>query len=544
MFDVTAGPVGGVPEPDAVLMIDPASTSAWVMVRVAVHVVDAPGASVVDGQLIEDRPGSGSATPTAVKVTLPVFVRANENVCVSPNDAPVGARSVVNATDFVNDSVLVCTIDVEVDDGEEVTSAPDGGVPVAVAVLVATPAFTSDWVITRVAVQVVDAPGAKVVDGQLMLDRPANGSVMITEVRVTLPVLVTANENVCTSPNDAPLGAVSVLIATVLVKLMALFWLIGVVVDELFDVTAGPLGGVPAAAAVLTIDPAFTSDCVMVRIAVHVVEPPGATVVDGQMIADKPANGSVTATEVRVTLPVLVTANENVCPSPKDAPNGAVSVVMATDLTRLIDFSCVTGVLVDDELDVTVGPVGGVPEVVAVFVTTPAFTSDWVMVRVAVHVVDAPGAKVVDGQLMLDRPANGSVMITEVRVTLPVLVTANENVCTSPNDAPLGAVSVLMATVLVRLIVLVWVIGVEVDELLDVTAGPVGGVPEAVAVFAITPAFTSVCVMIRVAVQVVDAPGANVVDGHVMLDRPVNGSLMLTDVRVTLPVLVTANEKV
>ena len=138
MFDVTPGPVGGVPEPDAVLMIDPASTSAWVMVRVAVHVVEPPGASVVDGQVIGERPGSGSATATAVKVTLPVFVSANENVCVSPNDAPVGARSLVNATDFVNDSVLVCTIDVDVDDGEDVTSGPDGGVPVAVAVLLIT----------------------------------------------------------------------------------------------------------------------------------------------------------------------------------------------------------------------------------------------------------------------------------------------------------------------------------------------------------------------------------------------------------------------
>ena len=216
MFDVTPGPVGGVPDPDAVLMIDPASTSAWVMVRGAVHVVEPPGASVVDGQLIGERPDSGSATATAVKVTFPVFVRANENVCVSPNDAPVGARSVVNATDFVNDSVLVCTIDVEVDDGEEVTSGPEGGVPVAVAVLLMAPALTSDWVIVRVAVQMTDAPGARVVDGQLMVDRPVSGSTTLTDVSVTLPVFVTAKENVWVSPNDAPVGAVSVVNATVL----------------------------------------------------------------------------------------------------------------------------------------------------------------------------------------------------------------------------------------------------------------------------------------------------------------------------------------
>ena len=39
--------------------------------------------------------------------------------------------------------------------------------------------------------QVSEAPGARVVLGQLMADRPAMGSVTPTEVRVTLPVLVT-----------------------------------------------------------------------------------------------------------------------------------------------------------------------------------------------------------------------------------------------------------------------------------------------------------------------------------------------------------------
>ena len=312
MFDVTPGPVGGVPEPDAVLMIDPASTSVWVIVRVAVHVAEPPGASVVDGQLIGERPGSGSATATAVKVTLPVFVRANENVCVSPNDAPGGARSLDNATDFVNNSVLDCTIDVEVDDGEEVTSAPDGGVPVAVAVLLIAPALTSAWVIVRVAVQIVDAPGARVVDGQLMMERPVSGSTMLTDVRVTLPVFVTAKENVWVSPNDVPVGAVSVVVATLFVNVIVFVWMIGVVVDELLDVTSGPEGGLPLAEAEFMIDPAFTSDWVIVRVAVHVVDAPGANVVEEHEIPDRPVNGSVIDTEVNVTLPVLVTANENV----------------------------------------------------------------------------------------------------------------------------------------------------------------------------------------------------------------------------------------
>ena len=112
--------------------------------------------------------------------------------------------------------------------------------------------------------------------------------------------------------------------------------MIGVVVDELFEVMAGPLGGVPEADAVLMIEPEFTSDWVMVRVAVHVVEPPGASVANGHEITDKPVSGSVTLTEVRVTLPVFVTTKENVWVSPSDAPIGAVSVDRVTVLVRLI----------------------------------------------------------------------------------------------------------------------------------------------------------------------------------------------------------------
>ena len=113
------------------------------------------------------------------------------------------------------------------------------------------------------------------------------------------------------------------------------------------------------------------------------------------------------------------------------------------------------GVDVDDVADVTTGPEGGVPDAVAVFAIAPVFTSPCVIVRVAVQVVDAPGANVVEGQLIADRPANGSATFIEVNVTLPVFVTRNEKVWVSPNDAPLGAVSVVIATVLVRVIVFV-----------------------------------------------------------------------------------------
>ena len=107
MSDVTAEPVGGVADADAVLMIDPAFTSDWVIVRVAVQVVDAPGANVVDGQLMADSPVNGSMMLTEVRVTFPVFVTRNENVCPSPNDAPIGVVSVVIATDLTNDNAFV-----------------------------------------------------------------------------------------------------------------------------------------------------------------------------------------------------------------------------------------------------------------------------------------------------------------------------------------------------------------------------------------------------------------------------------------------------
>ena len=339
-----------------------------------------------------------------------------------------------------------------------------------------------------------------------------------------------------------PLPSASALRVTDLATVNDGVWAMGVVVEELFEVTTGPLGAVAVADAVLITDPVFTSLWVMVRVAVQVAEAPGASVADGQLIADKPGNGSATLSPVNVTLPLLNTLNPNVCMSPNDAPVGAVSVVIFADLVSNNDWVWVIGVVVDDGAEVTAEPDGGVPVAVAVFVTRPAFMSDWVMVRVAVHAVVAPGARVADGHETADRPANGSLTRTAVRVTLPVLVMANENVWVSPKDGPVGAVSVVMATVLDRVIVLVWLIGAVADELFDVTAGPVGGVPEAEAVLMIDPALTSAWVMVRVAVQVVVAPGAMVGDGQLIADRPPSGSEMAIPVRVTLPVFVTANE--
>ena len=72
----TAGPVGGLPVTDAVLLTTPAFMSANVTSLVAVHVVDAFGASVLTGHVTAVKPGSGSLTVMPVRVTLPTLVTA------------------------------------------------------------------------------------------------------------------------------------------------------------------------------------------------------------------------------------------------------------------------------------------------------------------------------------------------------------------------------------------------------------------------------------------------------------------------------------
>src|SRR5262249_36331011 len=81
--EVTELPPGTVPVAGAVLDTEPASKSAWVNTwrLSAVHVVDAPGASVVAGQLIE--PARGSCTATR-SVRCPVFVTRNVHATSSP----------------------------------------------------------------------------------------------------------------------------------------------------------------------------------------------------------------------------------------------------------------------------------------------------------------------------------------------------------------------------------------------------------------------------------------------------------------------------
>ena len=71
----------------------------------------------------------------------------------------------------------------------------------------------------------------------------------------------------------------------------------------------------------------------------------------------------------------------------------------------------------------------------------------------------------------------------------------------------------------------VGVIVTVADDGPDVTAGPVGGVPDTVAVLAMLPASTSACVTTYVAVHVVDAAGANTLTGHTTVNAGPAGAV-------------------
>jgi hypothetical protein len=88
----------------------------------------------------------------------------------------------------------------------------------------------------------------------------------------------------------------------------------------------------------------------------------------------------------------------------------------------------VTVTVAVDGAEATGGPVGGVPEAVAVFVIEPASRSAWVVTYVLVQVVEAWGARVVTGQVVTGGvpvpEKEVSLTLTPVSVALPVLVIA------------------------------------------------------------------------------------------------------------------------
>ena len=77
----TAGPDGGLASTVPVFEIDPASTSAWVVVYVAVQVTVAPGANEamtfeLFPQSMAESPLIGSVTVAELSVTFPAFSTA------------------------------------------------------------------------------------------------------------------------------------------------------------------------------------------------------------------------------------------------------------------------------------------------------------------------------------------------------------------------------------------------------------------------------------------------------------------------------------
>jgi len=196
-------PGGGVAVAVAVFVIEPASMSAWVTVYLAVQFTLAAGASGPGGQVA----AGGAPAPenavssmvTALNVTFPVLVTWNVYVITWP--APV---TLVGSADLVTVRAGASTGTVADDGGDTGGETPGGGVAAAVAVFVIEPASMSACVAVYVAVQSTlaaggNGPGGHVATGGVPVPVNAVSSIP-TAVSVTLPVLVTWNVYVMTSP--------------------------------------------------------------------------------------------------------------------------------------------------------------------------------------------------------------------------------------------------------------------------------------------------------------------------------------------------------
>ena len=102
--------------------------------------------------------------------------------------------------------------------------------------------------------------------------------------------------------------------------------------------------------------------------------PAAVSVVDGQLIVGTGPAGAVNVSaieiDVNVTLPVLVTTNEYDTVSPMP-----VIVAGDADLTTVNDGDCVVVTVAVDGVEVTAGPVCGVPLAVAEFLIVPVLKS-------------------------------------------------------------------------------------------------------------------------------------------------------------------------
>jgi hypothetical protein len=216
---------------------------------------------------------------------------------------------------------------------------------------------------------------------------------------------------------------------------------------------------------------------------------------------------------VFVTVNVYVT----VCPT-------AFTDAGLADLAIASDGDWVAGTVAVAGGEVTLGPDGGVPDAVAESLIDPLSRSACVTVYVAVNVPTWPGTNAADepkhvpAGLDNDRhvgpdvnPPAGACCVsltdTSVRSTLPVFVTVNVYVTVCPTaftDA--GAADLVIASDGD------WVAGTVAVDGGEVTLGPDGGVPDAVAESLIDPLSRSACVTVYVAVNVATCPGTNDVD--------------------------------
>ena len=196
---------------------------------------------------------------------------------------------------------------------------------------------------------------------------------------------------------------------------------------------------------------------------------------------------SVTAIEVTVTLPVFFTTKEYETVSP-----ALDTVVGDADFDTVRAGAAVAVTVADEAAEVTWAPPGVVPEAVAESAIDPLSISAWVAVYDAVHVVEAPGARVVTGQVTVTAVAGAvAESVTEIAdtVTLPVFVTRKEYDTVWPAAVTVaGEADFTTVSAGAAVAVTVAVEGV------DVTAVPPGVTPDAVAESLIDPASTSACV--------------------------------------------------
>ena len=265
--------------------------------------------------MVPDPVNDPSFTVTPVSVTLPVFVTTKEYVITRPTVNDAISDGFADFTIAIAGAGVIVTFAL---DGDDVTAVPEGGVPVAVAVLVIVPALTSACVLVYAAVQVTDAPGANdaAPDGHDTGDSapvPENApSATDTLVRVTFPVFVTTNEYITASPAADTVEGVADFCTEIAGSAAA----VTAAVDGP-ETTSPPAGDVADAVAVFMNWPASTSACVASYVAEQVTDAPGSNdAVTGQLTADidpEPVNEpSVTVGLVSVTFPVLVTKKEYV----------------------------------------------------------------------------------------------------------------------------------------------------------------------------------------------------------------------------------------